>query len=103
MSAPTFTERQAAAWPKAIEEIRRYAPQAPVDPRQWTLDWADEVRPGRGHFLNATWLDGENFAQILMDVYGGPSVSVADIDWIHANSDEECGCDYCVEEREADA
>jgi hypothetical protein len=33
-----------------------------------------------------------------MDVYGYPNVSIARLDWVHADSDEECACEPCEEE-----
>lgn len=101
MSTVTMTARQAAAWPEAVKRARKHAAYShiPEDVRSWSCDWADETRPGRGHHLNATYLDGDVFVQVLMDVYGYPTVSVAALDWIHADSDEECACDPCIEER----
>lgn len=97
-----FTERQAAAWPEAIQRARKCGADVTEGGYYWTFDLAEEVRPGRGHFVDATWLDGEHFVQIRMDVYGGPSVSVAALDWIHSDSSEECECDLCVAERAED-
>ena len=104
MSAPTFTERQSRDWPDAIARIRQHGVHVEEDPTAygWQLDWHEEVRPGRGHYLSAVWNDGEHFAQVVMDVYGSPSVSVAALDWIHSDADEECGCGPCEAEREAD-
>lgn len=100
----TFTERQAAAWPEAVARINRYGVGAPEDPTAygWTLNWHDETRPGRGHYLDAQFNDGEHFAQITMDVYGSPVVSVATLDWLHSDGNEDCDCDPCQAEREAD-
>jgi hypothetical protein len=99
---PKFTERQAAAWPAAIAEAQRYVDTStiPADlaSRDWIVAWDDESRPGRGHRVTATWCDGEYLVQILMDVYGYPSVSVAELTWLHNGSDEECNCDHCKAE-----
>lgn len=96
-----MTERQRAAWPAAVDRARTAG--ADVNPDEtgygWRLHFHDESRPGRGHALDAWWTDGEHFVQITMDVYGYPSVSVASVDWIHADSNEECPCDSCVTER----
>lgn len=98
---PRMTERQKAGWTEAITRLRASGAEVPSEsPRCWTLDFADEVRPGRGHHLNAIYNDGEIFAQILMDVYGYPSTSWARFEWEHADSNEECECDFCVAERE---
>ena len=100
-----MTERQRTGWLEAIASIRQRDVEVTDDPDgyYWRLDFAEEVRPGRGHYLNATFLDGEYFVQVLMDVYGGPSVSIAALDWIHSDNNEECDCEPCVAEREADA
>lgn len=90
---PEMTERQAAAWPEAVADINRWGDvDLPTSLHNWDITWEDEVRPGRGHALNATYNDGEHFAQILMDVYGAPSGSVAELTWLHASAHEECEC-----------
>ena len=101
---PTFTERQAAAWPEAVARVNLHDAYAPEDPTAygWTLNWHEEIRPGRGHYLDAQFNDGEHFAQITMDVYGSPVVSVATLDWLHSDGNEDCDCDPCQAEREAD-
>jgi hypothetical protein len=102
--SPQMTARQAKDWPDAVARVRRHGCEVTEDPTGygWTLDWHEEVRPGRGHYLSATWNDGEHFAQITMDVYGGPVVSVAALDWIHSDSYEECDCEPCDAERETE-
>ena len=92
-----FTQRQAQAWPDAIERIRRHGCEAKEDPAShgWVLDWWDETRPGRGRYLSAIYWDGETIAQIAMDVYGYPIVSVSRCELIHSDADEECPCDDC--------
>lgn len=103
---PEFTERQAAAWPGAVAEAQRYVETStiPTDPNDpwWRITWQDETRPGRGHLVDATWCDGEYLVQVRMDVYGYPSVSVAETRWLHSSSDEECGCTWCEREREGE-
>lgn len=99
---PALTERQAKAWPEAVARLREHYDSIPADLRSWDVLYAEETRPGRGHFVNATWVDGEVFAQVLMDVYGQPNVSIADLSWVHADSDEECACDPCERERAAE-
>jgi hypothetical protein len=94
----TLTDRQQAAWPEAIARLRASGAEVPADIRTWSVHYADEVRPGRGHYVNATYLDGETFAQVLMDVYGYPDVSWAALDWVHADANEECRCEMCAAE-----
>ena len=91
--APPFTERQTKAWREDVAPILERHGIAGLP--NWNLHWYEETRPGRGHYLNATYLDGEHFAQVLMDVYGYPTVSVAVLDWVHADSDEELECETC--------
>jgi hypothetical protein len=69
----------------------------PKDIQNWIVRWDEEIRPGRGRGLNATYLDGEVFAQIILDVYGYGNESVATLDWVHASANEECLCDVCKE------
>lgn len=92
-----FTARQAKAWPEAVAEVQQYVDSSTVseDLYQWTVEWAEETRPGRGHRFNGMWCDGEYFAQVVMDVYGYPSVSVAAMTWLHNSSNEECDCGPC--------
>ncbi|RRJ85923.1 hypothetical protein EG850_11090 [Gulosibacter macacae] len=101
---PEFTERQAAAWPEAIAEARRYVETSTIpldiDHYAWQVTWAEESRPGRGHGFSATWCDGEYLVQVHMDVYGYPSVSVAETTWLHSSSYEECECSWCERYRE---
>lgn len=96
-----MTDKQKAAWPDAIKEIARYniAVQENPDHYDWTFDWQEESRPGRGQSFSALFIDGEHYAQIMMDVYGYPTVSVAALDILHNGSDEECPCEFCEKER----
>jgi len=95
-----MTERQAAAWPEFVARLNRAVEwvAVPEDIRYWSVKWDEEIRPGRGRGLNATFLDGEVFAQIILDVYGYGSESVAELAWVHASADEECRCNVCKEE-----
>lgn len=96
-----FTERQARGWLDAIADIHAHEvePSDNPDGYGWILEFAEEVRPGRGHDLNAVWTDGEHYVQIIVDVYGSWSASVAEMDWLHSSSDDSCGCDRCTAER----
>lgn len=101
------TERQLAAWPDSIAEAQRYVNTstlpASIDHWNWTKEWAEEVRPGRGQDLSAIYMDGEYVVQIILDVYGNGSVSVAETTWVHSSSFEECDCEHCEKEREEEA
>lgn len=100
--SPQFTERQAKAWSEAVAEIQRYVTStvsADIDHYDWTVSWKDETRPGRGHGFVGLWCDGEHLAQVVMDVYGYPSVAVAEVTWLHNSEADECDCDPCTAER----
>jgi hypothetical protein len=62
----------------------------------WLTTYRDETRPGRGHDMDTVLCTGDHFVQITLDPYGSGSLSVAAIDWIHSDSDDECDCDECV-------
>lgn len=99
-----LTERQKGAWEDAMTRLDGHAGyRLPHDIASWDVVYHEETRPGRGHQVNATYLDGEVFAQVLMDVYGYPNISIATLDWIHADSNEECDCSSCIAERKASA
>lgn len=93
-----MTDRQAAEWPRHIERAQKLGANVTADHGYWSMDYAEETRPGRGHYLNAQWNDGEHFVQIVMDVYGYGNLSVAELSWIHGDSDEECECELCAAE-----
>jgi len=71
-------------------------------PSSWSTVFQEETRPGRGHDIRITYLDGEHVAFIHLDPYGNGSMGVAEVDWLHSTSDEECGCDPCEKQREED-
>ncbi len=102
---PTMTERQAEAFDAVIADLatRGITLDASLDDYTWHVRWDDETRPGRGHAMSAVWCDGEHLVQVTMDVYGGPSVSVADVNWTHSDNGDECigPCDRCVAETAA--
>jgi hypothetical protein len=99
-----MTERQREDWHIAIAEINRYNVGASENPDHydWHFDWSEESRPGRGQSFSALFINGEHFAQVMMDVYGYPVVSVCALDILHSGSDEECPCDFCKESRYAE-
>lgn len=96
----TLTTAQERDWPLAIARLKASGADVPEELAAWDVHYYDEVRPGRGHSISAQFVDGEVYAQILMDVYGYPSTSYATLDWQHADSDEECECGPCVRARD---
>lgn len=98
-----LTAKQQTAWTEAIARLIECGAEGIArDIGSWTVHWHEETRPGRGHAINATYIDGDIFAQILMDVYGYPDVSFAELIWVHADTDEECTCKRCQRERAED-
>ena len=104
--APEFTPKQAKAWPEAVAAVQRYVDTSTVSTdlhsTDWTVEWAEESRPGRGQHFTGVYCDGEYLAHVLMDVYGYPSVSVAELTWLHNSMNEECDCAPCVADRDED-
>lgn len=96
-----FTDRQAKAWTEAVAEAQKYVPsEIPLELHAWTVDWQEETRPGRGHAFDGVWTNGEHFVQIRMDVYGDPSVSVAELEWLHSSAYEDgCPCGHTEADR----
>lgn len=95
-----MTERQLAAWPEVQEELELHGVEAgDLWTHGWTVSFREESRPGRGQHMDAIYCDGEHLAHVSMDVYGYPTVAIAELDWIHNNSDEECECEHCKKER----
>lgn len=101
-----MTERQVKSMQEYIDEAdKNYATSMREWSQHgayWTTTFEDETRPGRGHVIDAIWCDGEKLVQIRLDPYGNGSLSVAEVDWLHSSSDEECGCDPCEKQREED-
>jgi len=61
----------------------------------WITKFQDEIRPGRGHDMDATVTTGDHFVQITLDPYGSGTLSVAALDWIHSDADDDCDCNEC--------
>ena len=104
LNSERATSAQKEDFPDAVDEAQRYVNTSVIpidmDHWEWKITWDPEYRVGRGQALDAIWCDGEYLVHIRMDVYGYPSVSVAETRWIHNSSLEECSCDYCEAERE---
>ena len=93
---PELTEKQAKAWEEDVTpRLERHGISSNLRSHYWHVQWGEEARPGRGHYFDGYFIDGEHFVQVMMDVYGYPSVSIATLDWIHADSDEGLVCETC--------
>lgn len=102
---PELTERQKEAWPDVVAEIERYTGEDTVPPlssKKWFIRWHRELDPGRGHLISAVLIIDYWCAQVDMDVYGCPYVSVSMLDPVHCTNDEDCPCVYCTAERSED-
>lgn len=97
MKIPLPTDRQVESLAQIKAELKdRYGLVERLD-----FSFHEEARPGRGHALMWFCCDGEMLATGQMDVYGGTDYGVAQLDWIHSSSDDECECEHCDAEREA--
>lgn len=84
---------------QAIAEAQRYVTTSNIPTDVNHYEWRASIRvTRRGQTVDATWCDGEYFVQIIVDTTNTPLVSVAELNWIHNNSDEQCDCDFRVEE-----
>lgn len=99
-----LTARQAAAMPDVVARVARHDVEVPGDIHRWDrVEWQDETRPGRGHAINALhFYDSSYFVQLLMDVYGSPSISVCSFEPIHNDGDDDCDCGPCEDDRDAE-
>ena len=91
-------------WQQAVAEAQRYVTTSTIPTDVNHYEWRVTTRitrPGMGQTIDATWCDGEYLVQIIADSYSTPLVSVAELNWIHSNDDEQCDCDFCVEESPA--
>jgi len=90
----TLTPKQAAALDRVVRDIREHFN---VDMRveDFNIHYEEESRPGRGHQIRADYINADHAVSVYMDVYGYPSVSVANVDFIHENGSGECECTLC--------
>lgn len=102
---PDLTPRQATAMPEVVARAARHGVEVPEDINRWDrVTWHDETRPGRGHMIDALYFyDSTYFVQMLMDVYGAPTISVCSYEPIHNDADDDCDCEPCIEDAEAEA
>jgi hypothetical protein len=106
MTVGTLTAKQEASMASYVAEARDVYGVEMRDwsthAYEWLTNFQEETHPGRGHDINATYLDGDHVVYIHLDPYGNGSMGVAELDWVHNSSDEECGCDPCENQREED-
>lgn len=98
---PPLTEQQEARLERWLEELQPFL-AAPVYRHRLAWIVAPESRPGRGHDVQAHYLDGELFACLGMDVYGHGWDAYGTVVVAHNSADEECSCEGCEAEREAE-
>lgn len=59
-------------------------------------DWSVR-KDGRTTYLS--YADSDHYAQIWFDPYGSGGDSLAALDWLHNENDEECPCGHNEEEQ----
>lgn len=101
---PQLTERQIPAMAEMVKRAQDQHDVFSIHPwhessTYWLTKFREEIRPGRGHDIEAMYCDKENLVVITLDPYGSGSLSVARLDWVHNDFNEECPCSYCVAER----
>ncbi|WP_251153743.1 hypothetical protein [Cellulosimicrobium sp. Marseille-Q4280] len=73
-------------------------------PHSWwgpgmALHLAEESRPGRGHDITWSYVDGDHAVTGHVDVYGHGGFSVATVDFVHSDDFEDCDCRRCTRAR----
>lgn len=63
------------------------------------LHLSEEARPGRGHDVLWSYVDGDHAVTGTVDVYGHGGFSVATLDFVHSDADEDCPCSRCARMR----
>lgn len=94
------TEKQRAALLEMVDRARNKhgvesMPDWSDSHSWWLTTFREEIRPGRGHDMDTVLCTGDYFVQITLDPYGYGSLSVAALDWVHSDGDDDCDCDEC--------
>lgn len=63
------------------------------------LHLSEESRPGRGHDVLWSYVDGDHAVTGTVDVYGHGGFSVATLEFIHSDDDPDCSCSRCERNR----
>lgn len=88
----SFTEKQVENWPRAINRLTSTGATVSEYAWNWNVAFYGESHSGHDRDFVASYLDSDVVAQICMDVYGSFATSWAELDWVHADDDEQCGC-----------
>ena len=84
---------------QAVAEAQRHVKTSIIPTDVTHYEWRVSTSVSRkGQTIDATWSDGEYLVQIRLPPVGFYTVSVAELTWVHCNSDEQCACEFCVEE-----
>jgi len=94
----TLTAKQAAALQRVVRDAQEHFDVQIRGVEDFNIHYEEEFRPGRGHQIRADYIDADHAVSVYMDVYGYPSWSVANVDFIHNSGDEECDCTLCAED-----
>lgn len=62
----------------------------------------EQYRPDHDPTVRVTWGDGERIAEATINRHGHGGYWVADVDLLHNDHDDECGCKHCVAYRDQD-
>ncbi|SDK80315.1 hypothetical protein [Arthrobacter sp. ok362] len=89
-----LTAKQSAALERVVRDaVEHFGVDMRVE--DFNIHYEEEVRPGRGHQIRADYINADHAVSVYMDVYGYPSWSVANVDFLHNSGDEECDCTLC--------
>lgn len=95
ITPPPLTDRQQDRLDEWLTETNTRTEWA-VHPHDLAWIVRDESRPGRGHDVQAWYVDGDVFACLGMDPYGNGWDVYGTVDVEHNSDDEECRCDECI-------
>jgi len=96
----TLTAKQSAALDRVVRDAREHF-NVDIRVEDFNIHYEEESRPGRGHQIRADYINADHAVSVYMDVYGYPSWSVANVDFLHNSGDEECDCTLCERESAA--
>jgi len=93
----TLTPKQSAALERVVRQAQEHF-NVEMRVEDFNIHYEEESRPGRGHQIRADYINADHAVSVYMDVYGYPSWSVANVDFLHNSGDEECDCTLCERE-----
>lgn len=99
---PPLTDRQEARLSEWLNDI--HTRLGLHLPGRHALAWnvQDEHRPGRGHDIEVSAVDGEHMAWLSIDPYGNGHDGWGMVTVVHNSAADECSCEDCTDFRRAD-